>query len=70
MKATKPKMYIVRHYIMAKSLMDARRKSLKREPDEINISDDWKGGTNPQLADAMGYHHIEPTPEDEESSYT
>ena len=62
-------MYIVRHYVMATSLMDARRQSMKREPDEVNISEDWKAGTNHNLSEAIEYHYVEPTPEDEESSY-
>ena len=66
----KPKMYVARYYLMANSLSDARRQCMKREPDEINISEDWKNGQNPYLAEAIGYHFVEQTPEDEESSYT
>lgn len=68
MKATKQRMYIIRHYVKASSLMDARRQSMKREPDEIILYDMHKN--TGELTEAIGYQFIESTPEDEESSYT
>lgn len=54
-KQDNPKMYICRTTLMAKSLSDARRQAMKREPDEIWISEDWKEGKNQNLATAIGF---------------
>lgn len=66
MKKKEMKMYVIRHTIMAKSLMDARRKSMKREPDEIWISEEWKEGKNNNLASAIGFGSEPPVYEEEE----
>ena len=54
-KPTGEKMFIVRHSIMAKNLTDARRKSMKREPDEIYLCEDWKNGQYRELTAAIGF---------------
>jgi hypothetical protein len=54
-KQDKPKMYVCRTTLMAKSLSEARRQFMKREPDEIWISEDWKEGKNQNFASAIGF---------------
>lgn len=59
-------MFICRTHIMAKTLSEARREAMKREPDEIWISEDWKEGKNKELASAIGfetYHNDNETEE-------
>jgi hypothetical protein len=58
-------MYEVRQYVKARNVMEARRISLKREPDEIWINADWKEGKNRQFADAIGFHAEHPEEDDE-----
>jgi hypothetical protein len=55
MKNKGQKMYVCRTTLMAKSLSDARRQCMKKEPDEIWISEDWKEGKNHNLASAIGF---------------
>ena len=37
--------------------MEARSKCMKREPDEIWISDDWKEGRVPNMTYAIGFEN-------------
>ena len=54
------KLFIVRTYIMAKNAPDALRKFRKQEPDDVYVSDEWKGGKNNQLASAIGFESYPP----------
>ena len=49
------KMYVCKTTVKARSLSEARRISMKAEPDEIWISDDWKDGKYKELASAIGF---------------
>lgn len=61
----KPKMYIVRKYIMATSAGQAIRKDKTTPVHDAWVSDDWKGDQSRNLADAIGYHVIETQDEEE-----
>lgn len=50
----KPKRYIVRKYIMARSASEALRKERKTRPDDVWVDDEWKKD-NKELASAIGY---------------
>lgn len=52
-RKTKPKMYTVRYHIMAKSLMEARKKAKASDPDEIYLNPEWE--QKGHLADAIGF---------------
>jgi len=64
MKKIGMKMYVCRTTLMAKSLSDARRQFMKKEPDEIWISEDGKEGKNQNLASAIGFVSHPPQDED------
>ena len=54
-KNREEKMYVCRTTVKATSLMEARRKCMQKEPDEIWISDDWKEGRVPNMTYAIGF---------------
>lgn len=55
----KPKLFVVRKYIMAKSARDALRKEKTAPVDDLWVDDEWKKGNSPSLAEAIGFHSIE-----------
>ena len=58
----KPKLYVVRKYIMATSAASAIRKDRSTPPHDVWVDDDWK---TKNLAEAIGYHQTK-EPEGEE----
>lgn len=64
-KKLKKKMFIVRHRVLATNLMDARRQAKKSDPDEIFIDQEWAESGNKHLAEAIGFHEVEPEDDDE-----
>lgn len=59
------KMYVCRSTVRARNLSEARRISMKQEPDEVWISEDWKAGQNRELASAIGFESNPPYEEEE-----
>lgn len=49
------KMFVVRKYIMASSLMEARKLDKVTEPQEIWIDDEWKNDKKNNLSTAIGF---------------
>lgn len=63
MKKEKDKMFIVRKFIKANSVLDAIKKEKKVAPHEVYIDGDWKK----ELPSAIGFHAgSEPAEEDED----
>lgn len=52
----KPKMYVIRKYVMAKDAPSAIRKDKTTKVHDVWVKDDWQ---EKHLADAIGFHVIE-----------
>ena len=57
MKKPQPKLFIVRKYVMARSALEAIRKSRHVPVDDCWIDDEWKKGQGANLASAVGFSH-------------
>jgi hypothetical protein len=51
----KDKLYVVKKFIMAKSVKDVIKKEKKTPIDSVWIDDEWSKGNAKNLADAIGY---------------
>ena len=54
----KEKLFVVRKYIKAKSILDAIKKEKEVEPDDIWVDDDWKkqnDNEETKLTSAVGF---------------
>jgi hypothetical protein len=67
MKKQKPKLFIVRKYIRARSVAEAIRKDRTTPVDDVWIDDEWKNGNRKELADAIGFAAARPKDDDEDS---
>jgi hypothetical protein len=56
MKKNNLKMFTVRKYIMAGSAQEAIRKDRKTPVQDVWIDDEWKKGSQNELASAIGFH--------------
>lgn len=51
----KEKRYIVRKYIMAKTIQEALRKEKKTRPDDCWVDEDWAKENSQDLVSAIGF---------------
>lgn len=51
----KPKMFIIRKYIMAKNAAEAIKKDTKAPVHDVFIDDDWRKSQVDRLEDAIGF---------------
>jgi hypothetical protein len=49
------KRYIVRKYIMARSVVDALQFEVDRKPDDCWVDDEWKKDNPTELVSAIGF---------------
>jgi len=54
-KPIKPKRYIVKKYIMARSAHEALRKERRVRPDDVWVDEDWKKENPNVLESAIGF---------------
>lgn len=54
-KPSSSKLYIVRKYVMAKSVAEAIKKSHKEPVHEVYVDDEWAKGNKERLESAIGY---------------
>jgi hypothetical protein len=54
---SKPKMYIVRKYVMAKDCKDALRQERSIPVHDVFIDQQWSDGQVVNLADAIGFEY-------------
>lgn len=62
----KPKLFVVRKYIMAKTAAEALRKERKTPADECWVDEDWKKNQVSSLADAVGFQLPRPEEPDDD----
>ena len=55
MNNQKPKMFIVRKYVMARSVQEALKLERSAPIHEVFIDDEWSKGNRTELASAIGY---------------
>lgn len=55
MKKQKPKMYIIKKYIKARSAIEAIRKDKTHPVDDCWVDEDWQKGQKSELASAIGF---------------
>ena len=58
-KRVELKRYIVRKYIMGRSIRDALKKDKITFPDDIWVDEDWKKENPNRLESQMGFNHFE-----------
>jgi hypothetical protein len=52
----KYKLFIVRKYVKARDVSEACRLEKQHKPDDVWVDEEWKKGSNIQLADAIGFN--------------
>ena len=52
------KMFIVRKYVMARSVAEAIRKERMIVADDVFVADDWRKSQTDNLAKAIGYRSV------------
>lgn len=58
------KLFVVRKYVKARDVSEAVRIERTLKPDDVWVDEEWKKGSNMQLADAIGFNA--PQREDED----
>ena len=51
----KPKLFVVRQYIMAKNATEAIKKAKRADVHEVWVDEEWSKGNRNELASAMGF---------------
>lgn len=62
----KPKLFVVRKYIKARTAAEAIRKDRTTDVSEVWVDDEWKKGAATELASAIGFNIERSEPEDDE----